>query len=107
MKLSFALRGKRIVVTADRGTELHDFLDGIASLVPAGDTAALVLEIRACLDADRDPGPAGRAKAASSLSREGCLAAFERVLAAPAGRKRLDLDPETVSAQGLRGPPSS
>jgi colanic acid biosynthesis glycosyl transferase WcaI len=98
--------GKRILVTADPGTELHGFLDGIASLVPAGDTAALVREIRICLDAERDPGPAGRAKAAASLSREGCLAAFERVLAAPARGRRARSDAGTVSVHGLPGPPS-
>ncbi|MDB5557652.1 MAG: Colanic acid biosynthesis glycosyltransferase WcaI [Enterovirga sp.] len=97
--------GKRILVTADRGTELHDFLDDVATVVPAGDSAAMARAIRTLLHQDRDPGPAGRAKAAASLSREACLAAFERLLSRrPGPRPAPATDP--VSARGLPGPPS-
>lgn len=88
--------GKRLLVTADRGTELHEFLDGVATLVPAGDRAAVAREVRVLAAAERDAGPAGRNKAAAALSRSGCLAAFERVLA-----------PEpALSARDLPGRPS-
>ncbi len=95
--------GKRILVTADPGTELHDFLDGIASLVPSGDSAAVAHEIGRLLALERDPGPAGRSRAAASLSREGCLGTFERLLA---GTQAASAPAAGLSARGLPGPPS-
>ncbi len=72
--------GKAVLVTADPGTELHDFLDGSATLVPAGDSAAVVRELRA-MAADPARHDAGRTLAlAQSLSATQLLGDFERAL---------------------------
>ncbi len=75
--------GKRLVVTADPGTELHDFLDGVATLVPAGDSAALAGALRNLLRAGPHDGAAVRQRAAG-LSKEDCLRQFEQVVTSPA-----------------------
>ncbi|MDB5510730.1 MAG: Colanic acid biosynthesis glycosyltransferase WcaI [Enterovirga sp.] len=71
--------GKPVLVTAEPGTELHEFLSGVATLVPAGDSAAVAREIRRL--AVRDAPSAGRERElASVLSSATCLPAFERLL---------------------------
>lgn len=72
--------GKPVMVTAEPGTELHEFLSGTATLVPAGDSVAVAREIRRL--AGGRVGSTGRERElASVLSTEACLPAFERLLA--------------------------
>ena len=74
--------GKRLLVTADPGTELHGFLDGVATLVPAGDSRGLADALRVLVRAGPHDGASERERA-SGLSKEDCLGQFEQVLIGP------------------------
>jgi colanic acid biosynthesis glycosyl transferase WcaI len=71
--------GRPIVVTANRGTELDQFLDGLCTFTPPGDAEALA---RAVLDLQAGgPGPstqAARLERAAALSRRALLPLFAR-----------------------------
>jgi colanic acid biosynthesis glycosyl transferase WcaI len=79
-KLGGALAsGKRILATANDGTELHGFLRGVGRLVPAGDVDAVTAAIRdAAAERSHDPEPA--LALARTLSAPESLARFERLL---------------------------
>jgi colanic acid biosynthesis glycosyl transferase WcaI len=87
--------GKPILVTADPGTELYEFLDGTATLVPAGDSEAVAGAIRQSLAANPDRS-AANLRLAALLSNETCLAAIERALTESAAR-----DPAPARAAGV------
>ncbi|MFN3548829.1 MAG: WcaI family glycosyltransferase [Mesorhizobium sp.] len=73
--------GKRVVVTADPGTELADFTQGAAEIVPPGDPEALAEAIRRLAATPDDPARAQKAaERAALLSRTEGLAAFVAAL---------------------------
>ncbi|MBC7312472.1 MAG: hypothetical protein H5U11_08250 [Rhizobium sp.] len=61
--------GKPIVVTADPGTELADFLGDAAMITPPGDAATLAAAIASCQRPERDLGRQKRLRLALRLSR--------------------------------------
>lgn len=74
--------GKPCLVTADAGTELHQFLEGVATLVPAGDPAALGQAVRQLAKAGVKPS--GKAPdLVSQLEATTNLAAFRKLLMQP------------------------
>ena len=70
--------GRPIVVTADRGTELYDLLDGTAMIVPPGDVHALAETIKSA-DAQRPLSGASQAHLVSLFCSELILPQFHRV----------------------------
>lgn len=65
--------GKPVLVTADKGTELYDVLDGTAILVPAGDTAAMAREIAVLADSGSHPQLGDGRKLAQIFAHNVCL----------------------------------
>lgn len=73
--------GRPILVTADPGTELAEFLGGAAVCTPPGDVEAMVAALTAMADTpDAARGEPRRLELALSLSKDEGLAAFERAL---------------------------
>lgn len=72
--------GRPILVTADPGTELSDFLGGAAVCTPPGDAGALIQALRTLADQPSADGEARRLDLARSLGRAEGLAAFEQAL---------------------------
>ena len=73
--------GRPILVTADAGTELADFLGEAAVCTAPGDVEAMAAALTALADApDAAKGKARRLELARSLSKDEGLAAFERAL---------------------------
>jgi colanic acid biosynthesis glycosyl transferase WcaI len=68
--------GKRLVVMADPGTELHDVLEGTAILVPPGDPAALAKAILSEARAGSMHASGPMLRLATLFSREHNLPAF-------------------------------
>jgi colanic acid biosynthesis glycosyl transferase WcaI len=88
--------GKPILVTADAGTELHEFLAGAAIIAPAGDARAVA---EAVLDISRtrdNIGSQHRLELATSLSHATALERFRRELIA-----RPDAAPGSVPSRAL------
>ncbi len=71
--------GRRVIVTAARGTELASFVEGAAIVVPPADAAALAEAIEQAADAkENDSGAVRRRRRlAASLSKFDCLRDFE------------------------------
>lgn len=65
--------GKPVLVTADKGTELYDVLNGTAILVPAGDVAAMAHEIAVLADEGSHPQVGDGRKLAQIFSHHVCL----------------------------------
>lgn len=65
--------GKPVLVTADKGTELYDVLNGTAILVPAGDTAAMAREIAVLADEGSHPRVGDGRKLAQIFAHHVCL----------------------------------
>ena len=77
--------GRPILVTADAGTELAEFLGDAALCTPPGDALAMAAAITTLADdPSTDDGEAKRLALARSLSLDEGLAAFERELLGPA-----------------------
>lgn len=75
--------GKPCLVTADAGTELYQFLDGVAALVPAGNPSALAEALRQM--AKTEVKTSGEApELVSQLEATTNLAAFRKLLMRPA-----------------------
>jgi colanic acid biosynthesis glycosyl transferase WcaI len=72
--------GRPILVTADRGTELYDFLDGHAIIVPAGNEMQMASEIRRVASARSMQPPPELAKLATAFDSEHSLAEFSTLL---------------------------
>jgi colanic acid biosynthesis glycosyl transferase WcaI len=73
--------GRPIVVAADAGTELAEFLDGAATLVPAGDHQAMADVLLDALDQrPADKGRAARFQLAAQLERDVLLDEFHSLI---------------------------
>nr|WP_249778218.1 WcaI family glycosyltransferase [Phenylobacterium glaciei] len=76
--------GKPILVTADPGTELSDFLGASCELTPPGDSARVAEALRRMADAAPDAGArAERLARAQTLSKRTVIYAFETALLSP------------------------
>jgi colanic acid biosynthesis glycosyl transferase WcaI len=85
--------GKRLIIAADRGTELADLLDGAATLVPPEDPAALADAVMHAFDQpDPDATLAARLSLAAALDRNVLLQQFQSLLTSTA---------ETATQTGL------
>lgn len=73
--------GRPILVTADPGTELSDFLDGAGVCTPPGEVEALVEALLGLAGASSARGEAQRLALARLLSRSEGLTSFHRALA--------------------------
>jgi colanic acid biosynthesis glycosyl transferase WcaI len=71
--------GRLVLVTADPGTELHDLLDGVAIIVPAGDVHALAVAIKSVSTQRLDPPPQ-TAKLLELFSSQAILPAFHQAI---------------------------
>lgn len=75
--------GRRIVATADEGTELAQFLDGSCTLVPPGDAVALAGAVLSEAGKSADSAQAEKRVAlARTLEKSEALANFERAILA-------------------------
>jgi colanic acid biosynthesis glycosyl transferase WcaI len=72
--------GRPILVTADRGTELYDFLNGHAIIVPAGDHEQMANEIRRAARVPATEPQAGLADLAATFDSARSLAEFSSLL---------------------------
>lgn len=72
--------GKRLAVMADPGTELHDLLQDVAALIPAGSATCLADAIVAASDSGRSHDPGAGLELARLFSHSRNLAAFEKLL---------------------------
>lgn len=72
--------GKSIVVAADPGTELAEFLEGTATLVPSGDPSALAAAIQERASV-RNSAPPQQIEVARTLSSNDALLRFATLLA--------------------------
>jgi colanic acid biosynthesis glycosyl transferase WcaI len=75
--------GRPIVVTTDPGTELHDILEGVALVTPAGDYRALSLAISQAKDANLTQMVERGLHLAESLEASSLLPEFEGELFGP------------------------
>jgi colanic acid biosynthesis glycosyl transferase WcaI len=73
--------GRRVIVTAARGTELAQFVDGAAIVVPPADAVALAEAIAMAADAGPEEGeaPARRRRLAAQLSKSDGLRSFDAI----------------------------
>jgi colanic acid biosynthesis glycosyl transferase WcaI len=77
--------GKRLIIAADRGTELADLLDGAATLVPPEDPAALADAVMHAFDQqDPDATLPARLGLAAALDRNVLLQQFQSLLTSTA-----------------------
>jgi colanic acid biosynthesis glycosyl transferase WcaI len=80
--------GKPILVTADDGTELHEFLGGAACITPAGDAGAVAEAVHR-LSNSSDNSASQRRKLALSLSADAALKQFRALLVGQPAHLRL------------------
>ncbi|VTZ26435.1 Glycosyl transferase group 1 [Methylocella tundrae] len=75
--------GKPVLVTADRGTELYEVLEGTCILVPAGDSAAMATEIDHLVSDNAHPALGDGRHLAKLFARDSCLNQFRAYLDPP------------------------
>lgn len=74
--------GRRMLITADRGSELDIFLGDSATFTPPSDSGAIVAALTQMIDTSDTSAPA-RARLTRALDAASVLPAFERLLLAP------------------------
>ena len=78
--------GRPVLAMADPGTEIHDFLEGAATLIPAGDSARLAESVASLSTSDHEAHAAGALRLAAAFDRRLSLA----VLADRLSRSKTD-----------------
>jgi colanic acid biosynthesis glycosyl transferase WcaI len=81
--------GRPVIVAADGGTELFEFLEGAAGLVPPGDSRALARAIAEAVDAGSPSCADARLQCAEAFAAEKNLGAFAGVIFALARQREV------------------
>jgi colanic acid biosynthesis glycosyl transferase WcaI len=77
--------GKAILITADEGTELATFVDGIATIIPPGDAQIMATTIRGIHAGNRTNDTRSQLDRVQQLSRDGGLSRMVEMLASSNG----------------------
>jgi colanic acid biosynthesis glycosyl transferase WcaI len=96
--------GRPIVVAADPGTELAEFLEGAATLVPPGDPEAMADVLLDALDQrPADAARAARSQRAAQLERDVVLDAFHSLIKRHASKTvRVEAVQDEITLEGVR-----
>lgn len=99
--------GRPVLVTADEGTELYDFLSEVATIVPSGDSASVAKEV-AKLEFERPEINVEKTRSLlARLDSRTNLAGFASILCDICGARSFSTAQSTNVADGIKTTPSA